>query len=125
MMGSAAPVMAITVLYATHYPRHKILLFFILPVEIWLLVTAWVALNLFQFSADGFRAGEFTVSLAAIGYAGLYRWSNLRFESLVPGGMPKISLPRNKPKLRVFEPTDRANLDQEVDTILTKISEQG
>ena len=38
MLGASGAVMAVVVLYTLYYPHREILLFFVLPVEMWLLV---------------------------------------------------------------------------------------
>ncbi|MGC1273008.1 MAG: rhomboid family intramembrane serine protease [Planctomycetaceae bacterium] len=125
VMGCEAPVMAVIVLYAWHHPRTQILLFFLIPIEIWIFVVGIVLLNLYNAIGSGFRGGLFIALLAAIGFALLYAKFDWRIESAVPSGMPKLRMPRRKPKLRVFEPEQRVNLDRQVDEILAKIHEQG
>ena len=42
MIGASGAVMAVVVLYALYYPRREVLLFFVLPVEMWLLVVIFL-----------------------------------------------------------------------------------
>lgn len=119
-MGAEAAVMAITVLFAWHYPRHQILLFFLIPVPIWVIVAIYVVFGLVGAGTGGFIAG-----LAAVGFGLLYGWQDWRIGNLIPSGRPSIRMPRRKPKLRVFEPEQKLDLDRQVDAILAKIHEQG
>lgn len=125
VMGSEAPVMAVIVLYAWHHPRTQILLFFLIPIEIWIFVVGITLLNLYNAIGSGFTGGPFVALLAAITFALLYARVDKRIESAIPTGMPKLRMPRRKPKLRVFEPEQRVSLDRQVDEILAKIHEQG
>jgi membrane associated rhomboid family serine protease len=125
MMGSAVPILAVTVLFAWHYPRMQILLFFLIPVEIWIVVALIAASNLFSAAQFGLTGGLFVAELVVIGFALLYGWGGRRIEDLIPAQRPRIRMPRRKPKLRVFEPEQKVNLDQQVDEILAKIHEQG
>jgi membrane associated rhomboid family serine protease len=125
VVGCEAPVMAIVVLYAWHHPRTQILLFFLIPIEIWIFVVGITLLNLFNAAASGYAGGLFVALLTAIAFSLLYAKFEWRIENLVPSGRPQFRLPRRKPKLRVYEPEQRVNLDRQVDEILAKIHDQG
>ena len=45
MVGASGAVMAVVVLYTLYYPRREILLFFVLPVEMWLLLVVFLGLD--------------------------------------------------------------------------------
>ena len=125
VLGSEVPATAVLVLYAWHHPRTQVLLFFLIPVEIWLLVTGYVLLNFANAALSDFGEGQFVAYLVGVGFALLYAKSGWRIENGIPAGRPKLRLPRRKPKLRVFEPEGREDLDRKVDEILAKIHEQG
>jgi len=125
MMGCAVPATAIFVLYAWHHPRAQILLFFLIPVEIWIVVVFGVIVNFFSAAMGGFSGGLAIGLLTSVGFALLYGWGGRRIEEFVPTGRPQFRMPRRKPKLRVYEPEQRVSLDREVDEILAKIHEQG
>jgi len=125
IMGSFAPVMAVTVLFAWHFPTHQILLFFLIPVPIWVIVAMYVAVSLYQSAASGFVSGPFVAGLSAVAFGLLYGWADRRIGDLIPAGRPSFRMPRRKPKLRVFEPEHREDLDKKVDEILAKIHEHG
>lgn len=119
-IGAEAAVMAVTVLFAWHYPRHQILLFFLIPVPIWVIVAIYVVFGLVNSEVSGFVAG-----LAAVAFGLIYGWQDWRIGHLIPSGRPSFRMPRRKPKLRVFEPEQKLDLDRQVDAILAKIHEQG
>lgn len=125
IVGAFAPVMAVTVLFAWHFPTHQILLFFLIPVPIWVIVAIYVVVSLYESAASGFASGPFVAGLTAVAFGLLYGWADRRISDLVPSGRPKFRMPRRKPKLRVFEPEQREDLDKRVDEILAKIHEQG
>jgi hypothetical protein len=101
MLGSSGAVMAVVVLYALYYPHREILLFFVLPVEMWMLVVvylgyqAWVFL---QHRADVTEAVASHLSGAIYGY--LYKHFDLRWS--------RISWKRmRRPRLRIIAPDPR------------------
>ena len=124
LIGASIPVMAITVLFSWHYPKHKILLFFLIPIDIWIIVAIYVVYNLYGY-AQGQSVGLFLAALSPVAFGLLYGWQNWRIENAVPAGPPKLRLPKRKPKLRVFEPQQPVDLDRQVDEILAKIHEHG
>jgi membrane associated rhomboid family serine protease len=146
-LGASGAVTAVMVLFATHYPRRIILLFFFLPVPVWLLVVFQVAQDLFGLLGGGGR-GAVAVSAhlggAAFGY--FYHQCHWRITSLLPdlrswwrGGRR----PRARPRLRVYreeEPvtpvhatpppapqTSAADeqLEAQVDEVLAKVAQHG
>ncbi|HEX6987717.1 MAG TPA: rhomboid family intramembrane serine protease [Planctomycetaceae bacterium] len=125
VISAEVPVMAVTVLFAWHYPRQQVLLFLLVPVPIWLIVAVYVAFNLLNSAATGFAGGPFVAGLAAVGFGLLYGWQDWRIGNLIPAGPPRLRMPRRKPKLRVYAPEQRADLDRQVDEILAKIHEHG
>ncbi|MBA3314078.1 MAG: rhomboid family intramembrane serine protease [Planctomycetota bacterium] len=125
MMGSSVPSLAVTVVFAWHHPKQQILLFFLIPVEIWIVVTFIVLMNFYNAAMSSFAGGLFIAELTAVAFALLYGWGGKRIEDLVPAGRPRLRMPKPKPKLRVFEPEQKVNLDRQVDEILAKIHEQG
>lgn len=125
VMGSSVAALAVTVLFAWHHPRQQILLFFLIPVEIWIVVTFIVLMNFYSAAMSDFAGGLFIAELTSVAFALLYGWGGRRIEELVPTGRPRLRLPSRKPKLRVFEPEQKVSLDRQVDEILAKIHEQG
>lgn len=132
MIGASGAVYAIVMLYALYYPHQKILLFFVIPVEI-----RWFAIGIVVFSAwpvlqslAGNEVAGNTAHVAHLGglvYGFLYKRYNLRFGSL----FANRRLPRwdrlfgSRSKLRVYREPQDSSMDQRVDEILEKISRHG
>lgn len=132
MIGASGAVMAVVMLYSLYYPRHKILLFFVIPVEI-----RWVAVGYVIFSTmpvlqalgEGVVQGQtaHVAHLAGLAYGYLYKRYDLRFGHWFDNfRLPRLSRtfgPRRK--LRVYREPQEDSLDKRVDEILAKISQQG
>src|SRR5262249_54510711 len=68
-LGASGAVTAVMVLCACHYPTRIIMLFFLIPVPIWLFVIFMVAMDGFVF-VSGMRTGvAVSVHLAGAGFA--------------------------------------------------------
>jgi membrane associated rhomboid family serine protease len=101
MIGASGAVLAVVVLYALYYPRREVLLFFILPVEMWLLVVIFLGYQVWEFIHPGV---ESKVAVASHCTGALYgylfkrfdlRWSRLSWKGL------------RRPRLRVIVPDPR------------------
>jgi len=100
--GPAGAITAILVLFAWHFPNHKVRLFFFLPIPIWLLVAAQVVGSL---AIDPeMRHGGFAVNLTGALWASFYYKKQWRLSSFLQGVRNLRARPRTK--LRVFEPED-------------------
>ncbi len=100
-LGASGAVTAVMVLCACHFPRRVILLFFILPVPIWLFVVFQVAQDAFVF-VGGIKTGTaVVVHLAGAGFAFAYYKAHWHLLSWVPD-FRAWKRARSRPKLRVF-----------------------
>jgi membrane associated rhomboid family serine protease len=80
-VGPAAPLFATLVLFACHYPRHTIKVFFVLPVAAWIVVVVVLALYLGSLINEGARANVVEALVgAAVGIL-YYRTGGLLFGS--------------------------------------------
>jgi len=131
MLGASGAVAGVVVLYALHFPRRTLLLFFVLPVPAWFVGVLLVAGDMFgALGGQGETNIAYSVHLAGAGFAFLYYRFGWNFGRLLEGrfSMPKL---RRGPKLRIHDPEEdppRAqpdSLSQEVDRILEKIHKQG
>lgn len=91
MVGASGAVIAAAVVYTTYYPHRQILLFFVLPIEMWLLLTLFIGLDLLmlirQIQGEGARAGmAFAAHLGGAAYGLLYKQFDLRLSRLFGGG---------------------------------------
>jgi membrane associated rhomboid family serine protease len=136
-LGASGAVTAVLVLYACHFPFRTILLFFFLPVPIWLFVAFQVFQDAVVFASGRDNGIAVAVHLAGALFAFLYYrfhwrlsplWSNFRF-----------SLRRRaRPRLRVYHeesikagppPLPRSSVDEQLeaklDAVLEKIKTSG
>jgi hypothetical protein len=116
------------VLYALHFPRRTLLLFFVIPMPAWLLGVLVVAYDMF--GASGGIAGSnvaYSVHLAGAAFAFIYYLRGWNLTRLTEGW--RIAWPtfRRKPRLRVHKPVEEpgSNLSADVDRILEKIYREG
>ncbi|MBX6315602.1 MAG: rhomboid family intramembrane serine protease, partial [Isosphaeraceae bacterium] len=104
MLGASGAVMAVTTLSTLYYPHREILIFFILPVEMWLLLLLILGsdfLYLMQQLHGIENAGiAFAAHLGGAGYGYLYKRFDLRWSRL-------IGLRRRTPRFRVVAPEPR------------------
>ncbi len=107
MVGASGAVMAIVVLYVLYYPRREVLLFFVLPIETWLLLVIYLGyqgLMLIQELriSEGAQAGAgvaFASHLGGALYGYLYKTFDLRYSRWMQH--------RHRPRLRVVSPEIR------------------
>lgn len=154
MLGASGAVMAVMVIYAMYYPRREVLLFFILPVQIWLLLVIFLGLDFLRLMQE-LRGGTpsagvaFASHLIGAGYGYLYksydlRWSHLlgrrrfrpRLRVLTPESREKAAPPSAAPSRpsvpagarhapSVIYADETDQLDERVDQILVKIAQEG
>ena len=140
VFGSGPAVNAAFVLYAFLNPRATVLLFFVLPVPIWLVAGAYVAFNAV---AAGVGVGAAFVALAGALFGAIYYLSGLRLTGLLPSrGFAGERRTRTQPRLRVVPPDDAEDdadtdepaarprppeepFDERVDRLLEKVSRHG
>lgn len=147
-LGASGAVTAIMVLYACHFPKRTVLLFFVIPMPIWLLVVGFVALDAFKFLAE--RQGRMQTEVAVAGHLGgalfgfLYYKLQWRFSRFGDGirawfkrrSQPKLKVYREEPDLHrkptpvnVTAPSARSEVDEQlearVDAVLEKVSRVG
>jgi membrane associated rhomboid family serine protease len=136
LVGSSVTVNAAFVLYAFINPRAIVLLFFVLPVPIWLLAAAYVT-----FSALGVMVGSPSSFIALGGalFGAGYYLTGIRLSSLVPGRGFSLRRARSQPRLRVVPPDEldddtddpapppppEDRIEDRVDRVLEKVSRHG
>lgn len=101
-VGASGAVMAVLIVYAFHFPHQKVLLFFVIPMPVWLFALLLAGADLL--GAFGARPGVnigFVVHLAGALFGLLYYQTGWRFTRLFarkPGA-------RVRPRLRVVVPS--------------------
>jgi len=145
VIGASGAVAGLVILYALHFPRRTLLLFFVVPVPAWIAGVLMVVFDAYGAVASaGGQEGEnrvaFIVHLAGATAAFAYYQLGWSFGRLVPRRL-SWRWPRLRPRLRVHRPddepeprdtpavgpslTDDPAIGDEVDRILEKISRHG
>jgi membrane associated rhomboid family serine protease len=146
-LGASGAVTAALVLYAFLYPRQQVLVFFVLPMPIWLAVVIYVVMD--TLGALGARLDNepvaYVVHLGGALFGAAYHLSGIHLTSYLPssrGGGPTRR--RAQPRLRVVPPDDSDDSDgggrneatpppppqeerfeERVDRLLEKVSQYG
>lgn len=154
MIGASGAVTAVVLLFTLYYPHHKILVMFIIPMEMWLVLVIFLGSDLLWLIRD-LQGGPVAAGVPAVAshlggalYGFLYKTYDLRWSRL-------LSARRHRPRMRIVsppEPRDRVptpppasarsaaagaprhaptlyfpeeQLDAKVDEILAKIAREG
>ena len=136
MIGASGAVMGVLMLYATHFPRQRIWVFWgLFPVEIRWLVAFFVLVDLHPILLElgGNQIGSGVAHAAHLGgllFGFVYRRFDWRLENTFRGlrrpRFDRLIGARRKIKLhRPSAPEPRDTLDSQVDAILAKISTEG
>lgn len=137
-LGASGAVTAVMVLTALHWPHKTILIFFILPVPIWLVVLFQVGKDLWQFLGNIQTGVAVAVHLGGALFAFAYYQLQLRLLNLLPD-FRAWRARRGRPQLRVYReeepvvaaaprpaPTDAdEHLEAKVDAVLEKVARHG
>lgn len=100
-LGASGAVTAVMVLCALHFPSKSILLFFVLPVPIWLFVIYQVAQDTFIFTTGAHNGVAVVVHLTGALFAFVYYKRGWRLLGLVPD-FKSWQRERARPRLRVY-----------------------
>jgi len=136
IIGASGATMAVFCLVALHYPRQKVLLMGIIPIEFRWLLAAFVAIDTWPMIsqvAAAFQNRQTVSQVANSAHIGglifgflYFRW-NMRITRWWDQFAGRIATRRRRGKLRVFteSPEPESNLSLQVDDILEKISREG
>lgn len=148
MLGASGAIMAVVVIYAMYYPHREILLFFVLPVQMWLLVVVYVGYDAWRLLSLTPSKVAVAAHLSGAAYGYLFkrfdlRWSRLSWRRMSRPRLRVISPePREKPAPRASGPTwsptpvttlkptttavlPEEQLDARLDEVLAKIAREG
>lgn len=135
LSGANPAVMALFALYAFHFPREEMLFFFLIPVQIFVLLLIYVGLDVYsvlqamQGSAPWPYAAITAAHVSGAGYAYLYKHFDWHLDGLwrsVTGWRKTLRRRAVSSSLRVYDPSPvTEELDAKVDAILAKIHEHG
>ena len=136
IIGASGATMGVFCLVALHYPRQKVLLMGIIPIEFRWLLAAFVAIDTLPMinqvaaalqdrQTDSQVANSAHIGGLIFGFL-YFRW-NMRITRWWDQFAGRISTRRRRGKLRVFTeaPEPESNLSSQVDDILEKISREG
>ena len=131
-IGASGAIMAVVMIFALHFPRQKVYLYFLFPVEIRWIVLFYVIFDSFPIlralAGNNLHDGvAHSAHLGGLLIGFLYYKFQWRFENMLPGN---ISIPKMRNKhqrsFKVYEPTSKdEELEKTVDEILAKISREG
>lgn len=131
VVGASGGVMAVVFLTAMVYPRMTVLLFMIIPMQLRWLAVIYLAMDLVGIF-DGSSGVSHVAHLGGAIFGMSYRHFGWAFSSLFARSMPISdfelgplrSSRRLRTTVRLYEPNP-TELDEQVDQILAKISEEG
>lgn len=135
LCGAAPCVMALFTLYAMHFPGEEILLFWLIPVQIFVLLLIYVGLDIYTVvqalnaEAPWEIAAVASSHLCGAGFAVLYKRMNWHLSPLVNFSIDWRAAWRRRMtsrRLKVYQPVvEKEDIDAKVDAILAKIHEHG
>jgi membrane associated rhomboid family serine protease len=96
-LGAAGPMTAALVVYACHYPYNTVMLFFVIPVPVWLLVSGVVGLQLL----GALGVGSPSPALIGAAFGLLYYNRQVRLSTLWSGVSGRLAR-RRQPRLSVY-----------------------
>jgi membrane associated rhomboid family serine protease len=102
MLGASGAVTAVATLFTLYYPRREVLLFLVLPVEMWLLMVLYLGADLLYLvgTLGGDRVPiAFASHLGGAAYGALYKKFDLRWSRL-------WSARARRPRFRVVTPPE-------------------
>lgn len=137
MLGASGSVTAMVMLYSLHYPRRRVYLFGLIAVEMRFLMAGMLLWDLHPILLHLLQGSPVEHGVAHAAHLGgalmgwIYFARQMRLTSMWRGR--RVNLTRPKSGLKAFEPMsgsaappdDVADLEEQVDRILTRISEQG
>ncbi|HUR52896.1 MAG TPA: rhomboid family intramembrane serine protease [Gemmataceae bacterium] len=144
-VGASGAVNAALVLYALHYPRQQVLLFFVIPMPVWVLVVAFITLDALGTFGAVNQQVAYAVHLGGALFGFLYYQSGRRITAiftrspnrakrrrapalrLVPAEPAELSAPlpvTNEPPAQPADPTEEP-FEVKVDRVLAKVSALG
>lgn len=135
LAGAAPCVMALFTIYALHFPREEILFFWLVPIQIFILLLIYIGLDIYSVLQAMNREAPWEFAsvaashLCGAAFAYLYK----RFDWHLSGIWDRVANWKTawrrrmrSRRLRVYQPTvEVEDIDTKVDAILAKIHEHG
>jgi membrane associated rhomboid family serine protease len=137
-LGASGGVMAVLTLCAIHYPNRSILLFFLLPVPLWLFLIFYLAIDAHDFLTQAQTGTGVAAHLGGALFAFVYYRMHWRLSDWLPNPR-QWRRQLTRPRLRVYHeeeerkqvhvpavvPPQDERLEEQMDAILEKISREG
>ena len=146
-LGANAAVAATLVLFACHFPRQQVLLFFVLPLPVWSIAVLYVGLDLLIMLGNGWQVVA-AIDLVGAGFGMLYYRYNWHLTGRWWPERKRHTSSSVRPMLRVTTPPDSdsvvmeggsgeessppasapaptVDFEAEVDRVLAKVSQRG
>ncbi|MFP6769219.1 MAG: rhomboid family intramembrane serine protease [Planctomycetaceae bacterium] len=126
MVGASGGVMTLMVVAAMHFPRQKVLLMMIFPIELGVLVIGLVLLDVLGLFDSGSHVAR-AAHLGGAAFGFVYQRSGLRISDVWGRFSARVRFWKQRaarPKIRVHRPSVDG-LDDQVDAILAKIVREG
>ena len=130
VIGASGGVMAVVFLTAMLYPREKVYVMFILPLELRWLAVLYAAADVMGFLSGGSNVAH-AAHLAGAAFGVLYKYNNWRIMPLLAHWprLKKPSFSRTRSKVHLYDPSreepSREEVTARVDSLLEKISRSG
>jgi membrane associated rhomboid family serine protease len=139
-LGASGAVTAVMVLYALHFPRRVIYIWFVLPIPIWVFVGFQVLMDTLQWVGNVQTGVAVTAHLGGAAFGFMYYIGGWRLASLWQG-LGNWRRQRARPRLRVYRddeeqrmpvpvpsassPDVDEHLEAKLDAVLEKVARQG
>ncbi|MFM7059323.1 MAG: rhomboid family intramembrane serine protease [Planctomycetota bacterium] len=128
VIGASGAVLAALTLAALYFPRQQVLLMGFIPLQMRWLLAAYVAWDLLPILTGGWKSSQ-TAHIAHLGgvmFGGLYFQQHLNFSRWWNGIQGRVRR-RKTGKLKIYAPSaaPESRLNDQVDAILQKITDQG
>jgi membrane associated rhomboid family serine protease len=135
-IGASGAVMGVMMLYVIYYPFETFLLFWMIPVPLWVLMSVYVIYDLhpvlLELAGDRVFTGVAHAGhLGGLAFGAVYYRFGLRLETLIDRAAPRPRLRRRYrqpailPHPSIKAAPERDELADRLDEVLQKISEQG
>lgn len=117
-IGASGAVYAVMVVFALHFPHQKILFFFLLPLEVWLVVTILIGIDVAVYLGSPGSGGG-VARLAHLGGA-FFGFLFYRFQGSVEAYIEEM-----EGRMAKREQAQEEELEARLDTVLDKINREG
>jgi membrane associated rhomboid family serine protease len=116
LIGASGAIYAVLVAFALHFPRRKVLLFFLLPIEVWLLVALMIGLDMVSYLSGG---GGGTSNLAHLGGA-FFGFVFVRYRHVLARAAEAAAERREDKRQKAEQ-----DVEKRLDALLDKINREG